>query len=120
MSEVSFIKEGDAVRFAVLPIAEYERLLAAAEDLADIAAYDAAKAAGGEYVPDAVVKRIVAGENPIRVWREHRGLTLQDLASTADISKPYLSEIETGKKEPSLDVLRKLADALGLMLDDLA
>jgi hypothetical protein len=29
-----------------------------------------------ESVPDAIVGRLIDGENPIRVWREHRGLSL--------------------------------------------
>lgn len=58
---VQFILEGDERRSAVLPIAEYERLLEAQEMLADIAAYDAAKARGDEHLPLAAADRILAG-----------------------------------------------------------
>lgn len=45
--------------------------------------------------------------------------TLQDVADTARISMPYLSEIERGRKEASSEVLAAAARALGLDLGDL-
>jgi Helix-turn-helix len=45
--------------------------------------------------------------------------TLKDVAETARISMPYLSEIERGRKEPSSEVLAAAARALGLSLADL-
>lgn len=75
--------------------------------------------ANAERVPAAVVRRLAAGEAPLRVWREHRGLGLRALAGLAGISPPMLSEMETGKKEGSLRTLLALARALGVDLDDL-
>lgn len=104
----------------VLPLAEYESLV----DKADIAAADRIKAdiAAGrdELVPVEIVDRLIAGENPVKVWRSHRGMTARDLAAKADVSASYLSEIESGKKEGSLSALKKIAEALGVDLDDLA
>jgi transcriptional regulator with XRE-family HTH domain len=45
--------------------------------------------------------------------------TLKDVAETARISMPYLSEIERGRKEPSSEVLAAAARALELTLADL-
>ena len=90
--------------------------------LADIQAYDEAQRAiadGEELVPSSVTYAILDGENPIRVWREHRGLTQQQLADLAGISKPYLSQLESGRRSGSIDVLSALARALGLSIDDL-
>jgi DNA-binding XRE family transcriptional regulator/PHD/YefM family antitoxin component YafN of YafNO toxin-antitoxin module len=110
-------------RLVVMPEADYERLLDAAEMAEDVAAYDEAKrrlAAGEEEsVPSAVVARILAGENLVRVWREHRGLTVSALAERAGIAQPYLSQIETGKREGTLQTMKKIADALKLTVDDL-
>jgi len=53
------------------------------------------------------------------VWREHRGLTQQQLAEAAGISVPYLSQIEAGKRQGSAEVLAAIAKALGLALDDI-
>lgn len=112
--------ERDGQRTAVIvPIAEYERLVEAAEMLADVRAYDEAKAQGGEYFPMALLDRLLAGESKLRVFREHRGLTQEALAKACDISKPYLSQIEAGQRRPSTNVLRKLAAALKVEIDDL-
>ena len=45
--------------------------------------------------------------------------TLKDVADTARISMPYLSEVERGRKEASSEVLAAAAHALGLGLGDL-
>ncbi|CAL9601263.1 hypothetical protein SUDANB6_05455 [Streptomyces sp. enrichment culture] len=45
--------------------------------------------------------------------------TLKDVAETARISMPYLSEVERGRKEASSEVLAAAARALGLSLGDL-
>ncbi|WP_420960030.1 helix-turn-helix domain-containing protein [Brucella sp. IR073] len=107
----------------ILPRAEYEQLLADAEMAQDIAAYDRAKAriASGEEerIPAEIVNRILDGENPVRVWRDHRGMSAKVLAGAADIAPAYLSQIETGKREGTLDTMRKIAQALNITLDDL-
>lgn len=50
----------------------------------------------------------------VRRERDERGWTLQQLAERAGLSISYLSEIEQGKKRPSLKVARRLSQALGL------
>jgi ribosome-binding protein aMBF1 (putative translation factor) len=107
-------------RMVVLPESEYQRLLDAASDEA---LYDAAKARlaeNPERVPAEVVEALIGGENPIRVWRRQRGLTLEQLAGEARLSPAYLSQLETGKRQGTVTVLRRLAKALSLELDDLA
>jgi transcriptional regulator with XRE-family HTH domain len=54
------------------------------------------------------------------VWRTHRGLTRQVLATEAGVAPSYLTEIETRKKPGSFDALAKLAAALRVSLDDIA
>lgn len=50
----------------------------------------------------------------VRQAREQRGLSLTNLAGLAKISVSYLSEVENGRKSPSLQVLQRLAEALNL------
>jgi DNA-binding XRE family transcriptional regulator len=123
MNKPTIIVTPSGDRMAVIPIEEYERLVEAAEDTADVRAYDEAKrrlAAGeDEMLPAAMVNRILAGESALRVWREHRGLTLKQLAEEAGVSAPFVSQIETGQREGSLDTMRKIATALKISLDDL-
>lgn len=110
-------------RLVVLPEAEYQALLEAAEDAADIAAveqFERKLAAGEEeLIPMEVVKRFLDGENPIRVWREHRGMTATALAEAAGVGQGFLSQIETGKREGTVETLKKLAAALKVTVDDL-
>jgi DNA-binding XRE family transcriptional regulator len=115
---VTFI-ERDGRCFALVPAEIYERMLDDLDDLDDVRLYDAAKGKPQEYVPAAVVDRIIAGENPVTVWREHRGLSVVALAKAVEISPPYLSQIEHSQRQPSLDVLRRLAHTLGVDIDDL-
>jgi ribosome-binding ATPase YchF (GTP1/OBG family) len=108
--------------------AEYEALierLEEAEDLARIAAAEAREAALGkeraraDYLPIELVRRLSAGEHPVRVWRAHRDLTREALAA-AGIAPSYLTEIETRRKPGSFGALAKIAAALRISLDDLA
>jgi DNA-binding XRE family transcriptional regulator len=106
-------------QFAVVPLDEFEQLVQDAETLRDIRAYDAAKSRREEAFPSEVAKRLVSGENPIRVFRDHRGLTQEQLARSAKIARPYLAEIESGRKEGSVAVLKAIAKVLKLQLADI-
>ncbi len=72
-----------------------------------------------ERIPIEVVDRLIARENPIRVWREHRRLTQRRLAERVGINTACLSQIETGKRTGSAKILRAIANALGVDLDDI-
>jgi DNA-binding XRE family transcriptional regulator len=123
MDKLQIIETPQGDRMAVVPLDEYERLREAAEMLSDVCAYDEAKrqlAAGeDELVPEEYADRLIDGENPVRVWREYRGLKARELAEAAGISPPYLSQIENGEREGSFETMRKIADVLKVTIDDL-
>lgn len=77
-------------------------------------------AARANYLDSTPVNRLLKGESPVRIWREHRQLTLRQLSENAGVPQGYLSEIETGKKPGSLDTMARIARALAVPLDDLA
>lgn len=106
-------------RFAVVPLKAYEQLVHDAEMLDDVRAYDAAKARHEETFPAAVADRLLNGENPILVFRSYRGLTQKELANSAHIARPYLAELETGRKQGSVAVLKRVSRALRVELDDI-
>ena len=87
--------------------------------LSDEELYARAKAEGGESFPAEVVDRLLAGQNPIRVYRDHRGMTQGALAAAAGIHPVYLSQIETGKRTGSAKTLAAIAETLGVAVDDL-
>lgn len=107
--------------FAVLPYDEYLALLEAAEDASDaqeLSRFATALAAGTEWtVPVAVVDRLLAGESPLRVWREARGLTAAALAAAVGVTPAHVFKLEAGKGEPSVSLLRRLARVLDVDLD---
>lgn len=115
-------KNGKPV-FAVLPYEEYEALLELAEDADDAAvlARFAKRYARGkeETVPAKAVDRLLAGESPLRVWREHRGMTAAQLAEAAGITPAHVSKLESGKGSPSVAVLVKIAKALNVSVEEL-
>ena len=55
-------------------------------------------------------------ESNIRTCRTNAGLTLEELAEKAEMSWPYLSEVERGRENISLDKLARLAQALNVKL----
>jgi len=57
--------------------------------------------------------------NRVRSLRKERGLTQVELAEMLGVDRSYLSEIETGKKDPSLRVLKTIADGFRLTLSQL-
>ena len=109
--------------FAVLPYDEYTALIERVEllqDLHDSQDFEERLARGEEeLIPGDVVERLVEGENPVRVWREHRGLTQEELGARTGLSGPYLSQIESGKREGTVKVFAALAKALDVDIDDL-
>jgi len=65
------------------------------------------------------VQRCSAGEPPLRVWREHRKLTVDGLAARAGVPAETVGEIENGRVEGPLGVFVALARALEIDAEDL-
>ncbi|MGI8334841.1 helix-turn-helix domain-containing protein [Actinomadura scrupuli] len=61
--------------------------------------------------------RVLLGD-VLRGVRREQGRTLADVARTARISMPYLSELERGRKEASSEVLAAVCEALRVELAD--
>ena len=103
--------------------AEFERLIQRVEDIEDVLQMRSLEErVAGEGIPPgslpvAAAERILDGESPLRVWREHRGMTLAQLAAASGLGLSYISEIETGKKAGSVQARKKLAQALSTTID---
>lgn len=120
---VQIIKQGNKPEWAVVPYETYLQLVEKAEMLQDVQDYDSAKAAlergEDELVPSDVIYAILDGENPIKAWREYRGLSQQETAQKAGISVPYLSQLEKNKRKGSLNVLTAIARVLSVSLEQI-
>jgi len=110
--------------FALIPKGALKKLLKDSEILADIYAYDSVKArlesGEDELIPFEMVERRINGESPLKIWREYRDLTQEALAKKAKISRAMIAAIETGHKKGGVGTLKKLANILGVSLDNLA
>ena len=102
---------------AELVVMTPEDLAELMEDAAATVAYHRTR--DQERVPIGVVDRLIAGENPVRVWREHRGHSLRQLAEQARVGVGYLSQIENGERKGTVETLKKIATALDVDIDDL-
>lgn len=50
----------------------------------------------------------------LQLLRRYHGLKQYELAQEIKISRSYISELESGKREPSLDTIQKYADFFDL------
>jgi transcriptional regulator with XRE-family HTH domain len=55
----------------------------------------------------------------IRAQREHAKVSLRQLARTAGVSNPYLSQIERGLRTPSAEILQQIARGLRISAEAL-
>jgi ribosome-binding protein aMBF1 (putative translation factor) len=110
--------------FAILPMDELRKLMDDAEMLADVRAYDAAKArierGEDELIPLEIVERRIAGESTVKIWREYRGLTQEALAKASQVSRSMIAAMEARHKTGGVATLKRLAAALKVDLDQLA
>lgn len=119
---IQIIEQNGVPEYAVIPFDEWEDILERLEELEDIRdarMVSAAIAAGEETYPHEFVKRLSSEESPLKVWREFRKFTLATLAKACGVSIPALSQIENGKRTPSVELLVKLANALCCDMEDL-
>jgi ribosome-binding protein aMBF1 (putative translation factor) len=107
---------------------DWLKLLADLEDAEDRAAVRERRAfeksagissARQNYLTAAEARRLLEGENPVKIWRQKRGLSQRALAAKALVGNSYLAEIENGRKPGSRTALRKLAVALEIRPEDL-
>ncbi|MCP4674336.1 MAG: helix-turn-helix transcriptional regulator [Deltaproteobacteria bacterium] len=104
---------------AVISWSEYEQLVELASLAVDVRDYHSIKTDPGEIVPHSVVKQLSEGKNPIRIWRKYRDMTARSLAKDCGITPAHLSQIENGKRDPSLKLLKTIAKQLEVEVDDL-
>lgn len=55
----------------------------------------------------------------LRLMRVYHDLTQTELSERLQLSKSYLSELESGKKQPTLEVLKKYSDLFDVPVSSL-
>ena len=71
----------------------------------------------GMRVPHEVALAIMDGTRPALAFRNHQGVTLQELSEKTGFAASYLSKIERGIKPGSASALARIASALGTTID---
>tara|TARA_R100000322_G_scaffold159382_2_gene120299 strand:- start:6087 stop:6461 length:375 start_codon:yes stop_codon:yes gene_type:complete len=118
MNKPQIIYQGDQPAFVVVPYADW--LATIDEDEADeMAAKQARAEDDGTRYPLEVVSRLSAGEQPIRVYREFHGMTQEQLAEKAGVTKVYIGQLERGERNMSQKLRAKLAVVLDVDNEDL-
>jgi DNA-binding XRE family transcriptional regulator len=110
--------------FALIPVKDLQKLLEDVEMLADVKAYDVAKArlhdGEEELIPLEITERRLKGEPTLRIWREYRKLTQERLAKKSKVSRALIAAIETRRKTGSVSTWKKLGAALDVSWEQLA
>jgi len=109
LTEPQIIMSGGRPAFAVIPWQEYQELIS--QHAAD----------ANVWIPHEVVKAtLLSNTSIIRAWREHFGLTQQELAQRAGLSQPTLARLEKASARPRTSTLKKLAAAMGITVAQLS
>jgi DNA-binding XRE family transcriptional regulator len=119
--EIQLIQKGGKPEWAIIPYKDYQELIKVYEYFDDEALFVKVleRNKNTETVPHDVVVKLVNGENPIRVWRQYRGKTMEGLAKQVGVTQSYLSQLESSKRQASQKVLKKLAESLCVNIEEL-
>jgi DNA-binding XRE family transcriptional regulator len=108
-TDPQIITQNGKPAFAVIPWDDYQTLVRnqVAADESDI------------WFPNEVVKANVRGDSLIKAWREHFKLTQAELAEKAGMKQSALARLEGGSSTPRKSTLAKIAESLGISVDQL-
>lgn len=105
--------------FVVLPYEEYEDILERFEEIEDVQSVMESEDDRSERFPLSLVEKIASGENPIKVFREYRKISQVELAKRMEVSRQYISQLESGARSGSPRVLKAIAKVLNVDFDDI-
>ena len=57
--------------------------------------------------------------NRVRFYRKAANMLQRELADAVAVSEKHITHIENGMKQPSLELIARIADVLGITLSDL-
>ena len=114
MSKVQIIRDEDnEPAYAVIPWDDYKNLTESRTEEAMLIER-ALAAQNDEKFPSPVARRLIAGEVPLKVFREWRELSQRQLSEASGVASQYISQIERGTRNVGREVASKLARALGV------
>lgn len=108
-TNIQIINQDGSPAFVVIPYAEYVRTFRKTPRIPE----------SGNIPNDVVWFSIDKGYTLARAWREYLGLTQVEVAARMGISQAALSQMESGEKKLRKASLEKLAQALGVTVEQL-
>ena len=112
---------GEAI--VILPEAEFERLRELAEDSLDARAIDLSQdrldAGEEELLSEADLDALRAAASPLAFWRARRGASIDSLARDCGVPSTMISALEVGKGTAEATIYVRLAQALGVAVEDI-
>ena len=108
-ADPQIITQNGKPAFAIIPWNEYQELIhnQLESDESDV------------WFPNEVVKANVRGDSIIKAWREYFKLTQAELAAKAGMKQSALARLESNSVSPRKATLAKLAEAMGIGVDQL-
>lgn len=107
INDVQIIRQDGEPAFAVIPYARYLELTRGKPD-------------SESYTPNEVIGlQVEQGLSLIAAWRVYKGLSQQELASLINVSQPAVAQMEKPGAKPRIKTLEKVADALGVTVEQL-
>ncbi|MCP5361887.1 MAG: helix-turn-helix transcriptional regulator [Hyphomicrobiales bacterium] len=73
-----------------------------------------------EDIPLQVINRILFNEHPVKVFREYRRFSRGDLARRAGVTPGLIARIERGRMRAEREIMRRIAAALHVSLEEIA
>ena len=116
---IQTIKTAAGETLVILPLKEYEALEDAADAVRHAAVIAKVKRGESETLTSKEMKALLAAPTPLAFWRRKRGLTQSALAKRALISQSYLASLEVGRRKGDPALIKRLAQALSLRMEDL-
>ena len=118
---IQIIEKNGKPEWAIIPFEEFEKIQAALEDAEDIKDIEenlkAIQEGKEKTIPGEITFAVLDGTNPIRAWREYKKIKMNELAKKVGISSAYLSQIEKGKRNPTIDTLKTIAKELNIEVE---
>lgn len=107
-----FIEQNGKPAFVVLSIDDYNALISD-----EAIAEQAREEDDGQRFPAAIVDRLLQDENALKVMREWQNMTQDELAEAANLSKNFISMLETGRRPLTNKTASQLAEVLNVDMD---
>ena len=110
------------IRADFSPSLDAAPLPAGFEDIADVVAEaerDPARRVALEAGRRIVAERHYAGATSLAALRLRRGWSQRMLADKSGLQQPHIARLESGRNDPSLATMRRLAQALGVTLGEM-